>query len=273
MPHVTPERVLPERVPPERLTPERLSPELAPVRRLHSQRALVTGASRGIGRAVALALGRAGAEVIVHFRTQEAAAHDVAAAIRADGGEATVLQADLADPDGPARLAAAAGPLHILINNAGQSLTGLFHETPPGAWDELMRVNLHAPMRLCQAVLPAMISRGYGRIVNISSIWGLTGGALEVAYATAKAGLIGLTRALAREAAPWGIAVNAIAPGVIDTDMLSQYSDDERADLAFRTPVGRLGKPEDVAQVVLFLVDPASGFTTGQVISPSGGMV
>jgi 3-oxoacyl-[acyl-carrier protein] reductase len=245
-------------------------------RPLYGQVAIVTGASRGIGRAVAIALAKAGAIVIVNYRQSREAAEEVAALCHEQGSRAYPVQADVTRPDDVARLVEAAvhiGPPRILVNNAGISRSKLLLDTTLEDWRALMDSNLTAPFLCTQAVLPHMLREGYGRIINMSSIWGIAGGSCEVAYSASKGGLIAFTKALAKEIAQSGITVNAVAPGAIDTDMLAGLSPADKEALLKETPMGRLGKPEDVAHCVLFLASPAASYLTGQVISPNGGLV
>lgn len=244
---------------------------------LQGQAALVTGASRGIGRACALALARRGAAVAVGYRERADQAEAVAAEIRAIGGEAFTLPGDLTD-DGTCRATVAAaaerfGRLDILVNNAGTALEKLFIDTGPAEWAEQIAIHLGSLYACTQAALPHMLARHYGRIINIGSIWGMTGAAGEVAYSTAKAGQHGFTRALAKELGPSGITVNAVAPGAIDTDMNAAMTGADLERWLEQTPVGRLGTAEEVAEVVAFLALPGSGFVTGQIWSPNGGIV
>lgn len=245
-------------------------------RPLYGQVAIVTGASRGIGRAIALALARAGAIVIVNYKQAETAAAEVVALCQQLGSRALAVQADVTQPEAAERLvseAAKLGPPRILVNNAGIAKTGLLVDTTLDEWRTLLDHNLTAPFLCTRAVLPHMIREHYGRIINISSIWGIAGGSCEVAYSASKGGLIAFTKALAKEVARSGITVNAVAPGAIETDMTANLSDETRAVLREETPVGRLGEPEDVAQCVLFLASPTASYLTGQVISPNGGLV
>lgn len=236
--------------------------------------ALVTGAARGIGRAVALALAAEGAAVCVNYLERAARAAEVAAAC---GGGAFACAGDVADPAQAGALVQATvarlGRLDILVNNAGHSLDKLLLDTEVHEWDRLMAVHLRGAFNCVRAALPHLLASGAGRIINVSSIWGITGAAGEVAYSTAKAGLIGFTKALARELGRGGVTVNCVAPGAIDTEMLGHLSAGELADLAEQTPVGRLGQPADVAAAVAFLASPEAGFITGQVLSPNGGFV
>ncbi len=244
---------------------------------LKGQAALVTGASRGIGRAVALELARCGAAVLVNYRRQAEAAADVVAEIEAMGGQAALHQADVADAAACEAMVAEVvrrfGRLDILVNNAGTALEKLLLDTETDEWDALMAVHLRGMYACSRAALRAMIPRRYGRIITISSIWGIAGGAGEVAYSAAKAGQIGFTKALAQEVGGFGITVNAVAPGAIDTDMNADLTGPDLEDWLARTPVGRLGTPEEIAKVVRFLASPDAGFITGQVWSPNGGVV
>lgn len=238
--------------------------------------AIVTGAARGIGRATALALARHGAAVVVNYRERATAAGEVVDLIKAAGGRAVAVQGDVADEQAAVRLVETAlehwGRADILVNNAGTALYRLLIDTSPAEWDRMMAVHLRGAFNCCRAVLPHMIRAGDGRIINVTSVWGQVGAANEVAYSTAKAGLIGMTRALAKEVGRAGITVNAVAPGVIETDMLQNLSPEERAELAEATPVGRLGSPEDVAGVIVYLASAAGAFVTGQVIGADGGI-
>lgn len=238
--------------------------------------AVVTGAARGIGRAIALALGRQGARVVVNYRERAAAADEVVRLAHAMGADAVAVQGDVSDPEAARAVIAAAterwGKVDILVNNAGVALYRLLLDTTVEEWDRMMAVHLRGAFNCTKAALPSMIRHGYGRIINIASVWGVVGAANEVAYSAAKAGLIGFTKALAKEVGRGGITVNAVAPGVIETDMLNGLTTEEKAALADATPVGRLGTPEDVAGIVVYLASPAGGFVTGQVIGADGGM-
>ncbi len=246
-------------------------------RPLFGQVALITGASRGIGAAIAVTLAKAGAAVAINFLRNEERAQAVAEDCRTYGSKAVPIQADVTDDRAVARLTATTvkelGEPTILVNNAGRARSALLVDTTEAIWDELMNANLKAPFFCTKAVLPSMIRKRHGRIVNISSIWGIAGGSFEVAYSASKGGLIALTKALAKELGPSGITVNAVAPGAIETDMLNDLAPDDRAEISLETPVGRLGTPEDVASAVLFLVSPGASFITGQIISPNGGLV
>jgi 3-oxoacyl-[acyl-carrier protein] reductase len=246
-------------------------------RPLANQHAIVTGASRGIGAAIAWGLASAGANVVINYRQNALMAESVAAQCRQHGVQAICVQADVSQSAEVARLVEIAavnfGPPAILVNNAGVAHTGLLLDMTEQEWDALMSANLKSPFLCTKAVLPHMIAQRYGRIINLSSMWGLAGGSFEVAYSASKGGVIALTKALAKEMGPSGITVNAVAPGAIQTDMLGHLSPEDLQMLAEETPVGRLGTAEDVANAVTFLALPSSSFLTGQILSPNGGYV
>ena len=239
--------------------------------------ALVTGASRGIGRGIALQLAREGWDVCVNCIQQREAAEAVAAQIRAIGQNTMAYQADVADGESVNAMVRAVeaqlGPVTLAVNNAGISGQGLFQDTSDEVWDRHMAVNLGGARNVIRAVLPHMLAEKSGCIVNISSIWGLRGASCEVAYACSKAAVIGLTRSLALELAPSGIRVNCVAPGVIDTDMVKVLGDETRSMLIEETPLGRLGTPEDIAHAVAFFASDKASFLTGQVLTADGGFI
>ena len=239
--------------------------------------ALVTGASRGIGRAVAAVLAREGWAVCVNYLERRDAAESLVRELRAQGRAAMAFQADIADRESADACVRAAseelGPVELLVNNAGISRQGLFQDLDDAAWDRLLAVNLTGPRNAVLAVLPHMLSEKRGCVVNISSMWGLRGASCEAAYAATKAGVIGLTRSLALELAPSGIRVNCVAPGCVETDMVRVLGEDTRRVLAEETPLGRLGRPEDVAEAVAFLASEKAAFITGQVLAADGGFV
>jgi 3-oxoacyl-[acyl-carrier protein] reductase len=246
-------------------------------RSLIGHTAVITGAAKGIGRACALFLAQAGANILVHYRSSAQDAHNVIELCRSLGVQAHPFQADISNPLEVDRLTRFAldtfGSVQMLVNNAGISYTNLLIDTTYEQWEQIIQTNLTGPFLLTKSLLPSMIQQSYGRIVNISSIWGITGGSCEVAYSTSKGGLIAFTKALAKEMARAGITVNAVAPGAIETDMIDNLSSEEKLELAEDTPVGRLGTVEDVAHVVRFLCLPSSAFMTGQILSPNGGLV
>jgi 3-oxoacyl-[acyl-carrier protein] reductase len=238
--------------------------------------ALVTGGSRGIGRAICLRLAGAGAFVAVNYARNGQAARETIRLIGEAGGEAEALCFDVAD-HGAATGAIAAlierrGRVDILVNNAGESRDGLLVRMKEQDWDRVIDTNLKGAFNCSRAVAYAMMKRRSGRIVNVSSVVALSGNAGQANYSASKAGLIGLTKSLARELAPRGICVNAVAPGLIDTDMTSAMTEEQRERVLGEIPLSRLGTPDDVAGVVLFLASDEAGYITGQVIGVNGGL-
>lgn len=238
---------------------------------------LITGASRGIGAATAKWFAAHGYAVAVHYHQSEQAAHALVEQLTASGAEAVAVQADMADVAQVDRMVAAVlnrlGHIDVLVSNAGIAYQGLLTDMTDGDWENVIGVNLSGAFYVCRAVLPSMISRKSGRIVTVSSMWGQIGASCEVAYSAAKAGLMGFTKALAKEVAPSGIRVNCVAPGVIDTEMNAHLSETDMAALAEETPCGRIGKPEEVAAAIGFLAGDDADFITGQVLGVNGGMV
>lgn len=227
------------------------------------QKVLITGASRGIGFAMAKRFAEAGYAVYALWHNQKEQLDGIGAL------DITPVHGDVADVASVAAVRDAVGAVDILVNNAAISRFGLITDLSEAEWDEMMAVNLKSVFLLSRAFLPDMIRRQSGRIINVSSIFGAVGGSCEVAYSAAKAGVIGFTKALAKEVGPSGIQVNCIAPGVIDTAMNARLSAEDLAALRDETPLGRLGTPEDVANLALFLA--ADKFITGEVLHIGGG--
>ena len=240
-----------------------------------SRTAFITGGSRGIGRAIARRLAAEGCAVGINYLQAREQAEALAGQLRAAGGQAMAVQGDVADREAITaairQAEAAFGPVEILVNNAGIAQQDLFQDTGDALWHRLFAVNVDGAYHTIQAVLPHMLHVKQGSIVNISSIWGLRGASCEVAYSATKAAVIGRTRSLAMELAPSGIRVNAIAPGVIRTDMVEALGEETMASLAEETPMGRLGTPEDIAAAAAFFAGDGSAFITGQVLTADGG--
>jgi 3-oxoacyl-[acyl-carrier protein] reductase len=243
---------------------------------LDGQVALVTGASRGIGRAIACQLARLGAHVFVNYRRDEQGAAETARQIEALGRSATLAPFDVADDVGATAgiksIAQAGGRLDILVNNAGMTVDDLVLRYESGDWDQVMAVNLRGTFQCTRTAARTMVRARYGRIINISSVIGLMGNAGQGAYAAAKAGIIGFTKSMARELAGRNITVNAVAPGLIETDMLADLPEARRTEYLKVIPVGRLGTADEVADAVAFLARREAGYVTGQVIGVNGGL-
>lgn len=243
---------------------------------LADQVALVTGASRGIGRAIARQLAAAGAQVHVNFVRDVAAGEETVRLIRSDGGRAELARFDVADPvdsgNAIATIAKSAGRLDILVNNAGMAIDNLVLRLKPEDWDSVMAVNLRGTFNCTRAAARSMLRAHYGRIVNLSSVVGLMGNAGQSAYAAAKAGIVGFTKSMARELASRQVTVNAVAPGLIETEMTASLPEDRRTEYLSVIPAGRLGTVDEVADLVVFLARREAGYITGQVISVNGGL-
>ncbi len=246
---------------------------------LEGRVALVTGGSRGIGRAIAIALGRRGAKVIVNYAGREDAARETATLVEAAGGKAAVLQFDVASgaqvTESIKSIGKDHGSLDILVNNAGVAINGLLLRFKDEQWDKVMGINLAGAFHTARAAASLLLrAKEHGRIVNITSVVGEIGNAGQVAYAASKAGLIGLTQTLAKELGPRGVTVNAVAPGFIETDMTAEHLPDaQRAALLTGIPLGKIGAADDVAHAVAFLAGPEAAYITGQVLRVNGGML
>ena len=262
-----PEQSEPE---PEPAPPEAEAPRPRPS---NGQCVLISGGDRGIGAAAARAFYAAGAQVAVLYHTNA----DAAAALEQELPGCIAVQCDVASRASCEvafhAVEQALGRVDVLVCNAGIAQQKLFTDITPDEWQHMLDVNLSGAFHLCQLALPRMIRRKAGRILTVSSMWGQTGGSCEVHYSAAKAGLIGLTKALAKEEGPSGITVNCVAPGVIDTDMMAAFTAEDKAALADETPVGRLGSADEVAKLLVFLAGEDAGYITGQVFGVNGGLV
>jgi len=237
---------------------------------------LVTGGSRGIGRAIALQASSAGAKVVVNYLSSEKAAGEVVSAIQAGGGEAFAHGADVSDSSQVESMVEEIvrryGSLDILVNNAGVTRDSLLVRMKEADWDKVVGSNLKSVYNCSKAVCRVMMKQRWGRIVNISSTVGLQGNAGQASYAASKAGIIGFTKSIAKELAPRGITVNAVAPGFIETDMTAVLADEVKTSYLSRIPLGRFGSPGDVAHVVVFLASDKASYITGQTIVVDGGL-
>ncbi len=238
---------------------------------------LITGASRGIGAQTARLFAQNGYRVIINYNQSEKAAKELFNELKATKSEIYIIKADVSKTNEVTSMFADIthqfGGVDILVNNAGIAQTKLFTDITDEDWDSMIATNLSSAFYCCRAALPYMIKNHCGRIINLSSMWGQVGGSCEVHYSAAKAGIIGLTKALAMEEGLSGITVNCVAPGVIKTDMTSNLSKNDFKALSEETPTGTIGTPEDIARTILFLADEKSSFITGQVIGVNGGFV
>ncbi len=238
---------------------------------------LITGASKGIGAATAILFAEKGYNVIINYNSSAESAILLEKSLNKNGYSTLSYMADITKPNDVARMVndciAKFGKIDVLINNAGIAQQKLFTDITDSDWERMVSVNLTGTFNCCRAVVPHMVSRKSGCIINTSSVWGMTGASCEVHYSAVKAGIIGLTKALAKELGPSGIRVNCVAPGVIGTRMNSGLSVETLASLADETPLGRIGSASEVASTSLFLASRDAEFITGQVISPNGGFV
>lgn len=247
------------------------------VKSFTGQTVLVTGASRGIGAAVAERFAQAGLRVVVHYREAHEAANDVARRCTAHGAQVLTAQADVSSREQlhsmRERLERYGFVPDIVVCSAGIAQYGMVSDLTEEEWDLVMNVNAKGTFLTAQTFMEAMVRQKYGRIINISSVWGTAGASCEAAYSASKGAVHAFTKALAKELAPSGITVNAVAPGAVATDMMATFDEQERRALEDEIPAGRLGEPEEVASLVYFLALPESGYLTGQVISPNGGWI
>lgn len=235
---------------------------------------LVTGGSRGIGRKIVYKFAEAGYNVILNYNKSEVSALEISKEFK----NVKIFRADVSNRKEVHEMFEFArdkfkGDIDILINNAGVSCNGLFQDISIDEWNNLMAVNLNGVFNCTQEALPSMISKKSGKIINISSIWGMVGASNEVAYSASKAAIIGLTKALAKEVGPSNIIVNCIAPGIVMTDMVAEYSLEEFEQIRQQIPLGKIGATDDIANLALFLASDDANYITGQVISPNGGWV
>jgi 3-oxoacyl-[acyl-carrier protein] reductase len=243
---------------------------------LDGQIALVTGGSRGIGKATVLALGRLGAYVVINYRDNQAAAEATLTELSAGGGNGELCQFNIGNETevekAVKKIVDRLNRIDILVNNAGVTSDNLLLRLKPQEWDEVIGTNLKGTILCTKAVSRAMIRQRYGRIINLSSVVGQMGNAGQSLYAATKAGILGFTKAVAREVASRGITVNAVAPGFIETDMTAQLPAELKEDFLHSIPLGHFGTCEDVAELVVFLAGPSAGYITGQVVNVNGGL-
>jgi len=244
--------------------------------RFEGKVAVITGSSRGIGRSIALELGLNGATVLVNYNQNEGAAREVASMINSAGWQAEIFKADVSKYNEAQDLIKFAieefKDLHILVNNAGTTRDGLIMTMAESDWDFVIETNLKSTFNCSRAAVRHMLRRRYGRIINVTSVSGQMGNAGQTNYSASKAGQIGFTKALAREVASRNITVNAVAPGFIETDLTTSLPEDLQSGLADMIPLGRVGKPEEIAKAVAFLASDDAAYITGHVLTLDGGM-
>jgi len=238
--------------------------------------AVITGSSRGIGRTTAIEFAKNGYSVVVNYNKSKQEAEKVVSEIRNFGQDALLFKADVSDFKEANDLINFAikefGKIDVLVNNAGISLQKIFQDVTESEWENLFKVNVWSVFNCCAAVANHMISRKKGKIVNVSSIWGITGASMEAHYSASKAAIIGFTKSLAKELGPSGIHVNCVAPGVIDTEMNS-FNEKIMEELKNEIPLKKIGSARNIAETILFLASEKSDFITGQTISPNGGLI
>lgn len=238
---------------------------------------LITGGSRGIGAAIAERFASVGMNVVIHYQKSHEAANETARKCLAYGSKVLTVTADLRSRSEVLKMKEKLDSNlmmpDILVNNAGISHYGMLADITDDVWDEIMNVNLKGTFLCSQIFMPYMISQRFGRIINVSSIWGISGASCEVLYSTTKGGINAFTKALAKELAPSAVTVNAVAPGAIDTSMMDSLDAEEKNALENEIPAGRFGQPSEIASLVYFIALPESSYITGQVISPNGGWI
>jgi len=238
---------------------------------------LITGGSRGIGAATAFRFAKEGFRITFFYRCDDESAQYTLERLRRVSSYCQAMKVDIRDYDAVHQAVRQAeeefGPIDVLVNNAGISRICLFTETTPDQWNNMLDTNIGGLYNLTQSVLPSMLHRHEGNIVNISSMWGVVGASCEVAYSTSKAAIIGFTKALAQEVGPSHIRVNCVAPGVIDTEMNAELDDETRQELSDNTPMCRIGTPEEVADAVFYLASENASFITGQILGVNGGYI
>ncbi|MBO5396530.1 MAG: SDR family oxidoreductase [Clostridia bacterium] len=239
--------------------------------------ALVTGGAKGIGAATVKKLCEDGYAVAINYNTSEQRALSLCSFCASEGFTAISVKCDVSVSSDVEKMFSQIeeklGTVELLVNNAGVSLWGLFDTVTDEEWNNVIGTNLTGTFNCIRRAIPSMLKNKYGRIINISSVWGQEGASCEAVYSASKAGIIGLTKALAKEYAPSGITVNCLCPGVIDTEMMSRFSDEEKAAICEEIPVGRMGTPEEIAHAVSFLADKNSAYITGQILGINGGMI
>lgn len=236
---------------------------------------MITGGSRGIGAAIAKRFAKEGYQIVIHYLNSHEQANETARECMALGAKVVTIAADLSSKEQLQRMKEKLDSMNVLpdiiINNGGISHYGMLMDVTEEQWDYVMNVNLKGMFLCTQLFMPHMIANKYGRVINVSSVWGITGAACEVLYSTTKGGMNAFTKALAKELAPSGITVNAVAPGVVETDMMKDFNIEEKEALEQEIPIGRFGSTNEIASLVYFLSLPESSYITGQIISPNGG--
>lgn len=239
--------------------------------------ALVTGAAKGIGAAIVKKLCEDGYSVAINYNKSEQRALSLCSFCASEGYTVLPVKCDVSSSSEVERMFSEIeeklGSVEVLVNNAGISLWGLFDTVTDEEWNKIIGSNLTGTFNCTRRAIPSMLKNKYGRVINISSVWGQEGASCEAVYSATKAGIIGLTKALSKEYALSGITVNCVCPGVIDTDMMSRFSDEEKAEICEEIPMGRMGSPEEIAHAVAFLADKNSSYITGQILGINGGMV